>query len=47
MGQKPLHYDGSVQTVSDEEFRLNEQLIITDEIRKNLGFNPYFSDSNE
>lgn len=47
MGQKPLHYDASVQTVSDEELRLNEQLIITDEIRKNLGFNPYFSASNE
>ncbi|USK36094.1 hypothetical protein LIT25_12910 [Bacillus sp. F19] len=47
MGQKPLHYDGSVQAVSDEEIYLNEQLIITDEIRKNFGFNPYFSDSNE
>jgi hypothetical protein len=29
-----LHYDGSIQAVSDEEIRLNEQLIITDEIRK-------------
>ena len=45
MENKPIHYDGSVQ-ISDEnnthsDAITNEQFEITDEIRKNIGGNPF------
>ncbi|MGG4489141.1 hypothetical protein [Metabacillus idriensis] len=47
MEQKPLHYDGSVQTEGEHQQTSSEPLKITDEIRKNLGGNPYFIEINE
>lgn len=45
MENKPIHYDGSVQ-VNDEnntnsDAITNETLEITDEMRKNIGGNPF------
>lgn len=47
MEQKPLHYDGSVQAEGDYQLTSSEPLKITDEMRKNLGGNPYFIEINE
>lgn len=45
--QKPLHYDGSVQTEHESQQPASEPLQITDDMRKNLGSNPYFIESGE
>ncbi|WP_180953783.1 hypothetical protein [Bacillus sp. T33-2] len=49
MEQNPIFYDGSVsfQSALNDESPINEQLQITDEMRKNIGFNPYFVDNNQ
>ncbi|MDR4946200.1 hypothetical protein [Neobacillus cucumis] len=48
MEQKPIHYDGSLQlnqTLTD--LNANESFQITDEMRTNIGRNPYYLDTNE
>lgn len=49
LDQKPNHYDGSVQLedISTNEPNLNESFQITDEMRPNIGSNPYFYTVNE
>jgi hypothetical protein len=47
MEQKPHHYDGSAQNLSQENNTQQESMIITDEMRKNIGQNPYFLESSE
>jgi hypothetical protein len=48
MDQKPVHYDGSVQgSALNNEPTLQESFVMTDEMRKNIGRNPYSLDSNE
>ncbi|WP_191561532.1 hypothetical protein [Metabacillus idriensis] len=47
MEQKPLHYDGSVQAEHESQQPASEPFQITDEMRKNLGSNPYFIESGE
>jgi hypothetical protein len=46
---KPLHYNGSVQHTANAENEAtgNEPLEMTDEMRKNLGSNPYEIDLSE
>ncbi|AIE61145.1 hypothetical protein [Bacillus methanolicus] len=49
MEQKPIHYDGSVQleqTASIESTE-NDLFEITDEMRKNIGRNPYSYVNNQ
>ncbi|CAG9621741.1 hypothetical protein [Sutcliffiella rhizosphaerae] len=43
MDGKPNHYDGSIQNYSAENVNIysEEPFILTDDIRKNLGGNPY------
>ncbi|MGG1400218.1 hypothetical protein ABE288_20700 [Bacillus salipaludis] len=48
MEQKPLHYDGSLQLDSSlTESVVNEPFQMTDEMRVNIGRNPYSFDTNE
>jgi hypothetical protein len=48
MDQKPVHYDGSVQTnAQNNEQTLQEAFVMTDEMRKSIGRNPYSIESNE
>jgi hypothetical protein len=49
MEQKPNHYDGSVQLdyVVNNESSSIESFEITDEMRPNIGGNPYFFDVNK
>ncbi|WHY93416.1 hypothetical protein QNK12_08130 [Neobacillus cucumis] len=48
MEQKPLHYDGSLQLDSTlTESVVNEPFQMTDEMRVNIGRNPYSVDTNE
>ncbi|MFC7686632.1 hypothetical protein [Ureibacillus sp. GCM10028918] len=49
MEQKPNHYDGSVQfeDISNNEPNSNETFQITDEMRANIGGNPYFYTGND
>lgn len=48
MEQKPLHYDGSLQLDSSlTESGVNEPFQMTDEMRVNIGRNPYSVDTNE
>lgn len=49
MEKKPNHYDGSVQPeyISNNEPNSKESFQITDEIRPNIGGNPYFFDMNK
>ncbi|WP_282034602.1 hypothetical protein [Metabacillus indicus] len=48
MEQKPMHYDGSIQAENENaSAAAAEDLQITDEMRKNIGFNPYFIEKNE
>ncbi|WP_155925630.1 hypothetical protein [Bacillus sp. UNC438CL73TsuS30] len=48
MEQKPLHYDGSLQLDSSlSESVVNEPFQMTDEMRVNIGRNPYSVDTNE
>ncbi|WP_199445788.1 hypothetical protein [Bacillus weihaiensis] len=49
MEQKPLHYDGSAHMEFDEGASLveNDSLELTDEVRKNIGSNPYFFNKTE
>lgn len=49
MENKPNHYDGSVQAVNGIEDSLtgNETLIVTDEMRKNIGANPFVLHNEE
>ncbi|MBA9026099.1 MULTISPECIES: hypothetical protein [Bacillaceae] len=46
MEQKPNHYDGSVSFdyAENDEAYSNELYQITDEMRLNIGGNPYFFD---
>jgi hypothetical protein len=47
MDQKPGHYDGSVQVnAQNNEPVIQESFIMTDEMRKNIGRNPYSLDTN-
>ena len=43
MEKKPLHYDGSVHIdfMENSDSFNDEDLVITDEARKNIGINPY------
>jgi hypothetical protein len=48
MEQKPIHYDGSFQLgQAVNESVLNEPFQMTDEMRVNIGRNPYSLDTNE
>ncbi|HYK75177.1 MAG TPA: hypothetical protein VEV44_18935 [Pseudoneobacillus sp.] len=48
MDLKPFHYDGSVQDQAENnEAVLQESFVMTDEMRKNIGRNPYSLDTNE
>jgi hypothetical protein len=48
MEQKPVHYDGSSQLgQASNEALVNESLQMTDEMRNNIGRNPYSLDTNE
>lgn len=48
MDQKPFHYDGSVQhEAENNEVVLQESFVMTDEMRKNIGRNPYSLETNE
>lgn len=49
MEQKPNHYDGSVSfdSVVNNESNSNETYQITDEMRMNIGGNPYLFDVNK
>lgn len=47
MEQKPIHYDGSFQLNQlANESVLNESFQMTDEMRINIGRNPYSLDAN-
>ncbi|WP_442598000.1 hypothetical protein [Neobacillus sp. D3-1R] len=48
MELKPFHYDGSVQNTSENnEAVLQDSFVMTDEMRKSIGRNPYSLDTNE
>ena len=48
MEQKPVHYDGSSQLgQATNETMVNEPFHMTDEMRSNIGLNPYSLDTNE
>lgn len=49
MEKGPVHYDGSIQVDSamNGEFLDSPQIEITDNIRKNIGQNPYSLNQNE
>ncbi len=48
MEQKPVHYDGSSLTSqAANESVVNEPFLMTDEMRKSIGRNPYSLDTNE
>ncbi|WP_170289736.1 hypothetical protein [Cytobacillus depressus] len=49
MEQKPYHYDGSIQISYDtnDETQMNIPFEITDEMRKNIGGNPFSMIENE
>lgn len=49
MENKPLHYDGSIQNINDfnSEANNSEVFELTDEMRKNIGGNPYISNITE
>jgi hypothetical protein len=48
MEEKPLHYDGSYHLGElTSESVVNEPFEMTDEMRVNIGRNPYSLDSNE
>lgn len=49
MENKPNHYDGSAPAVNGNEDSLtgNETLIVTDEMRKNIGANPFVLHNEE
>jgi hypothetical protein len=42
MEQKPFYYDGSGQLDCTSVNKPSEPFRITDEMRKNIGYNPYF-----
>ncbi|MEH7414240.1 hypothetical protein V7266_02985 [Neobacillus drentensis] len=48
MEQKPVHYDGSSQLgLAASEEIVNEPFQMTDELRLNIGRNPFSLDSDE
>ncbi len=48
MEQKPVHFDGSSQLgQATNEALVNEPFQLTDEMRINIGRNPYSLDANE
>jgi hypothetical protein len=48
MEQKPVHYDGSSQLgQAATEALVNEPFQMTDEMRLNIGQNPYSLDTNK
>lgn len=48
MEGKPVHYDGSGQiSASYQETAEKEPFKMTDEMRKNIGGNPYIFETNE
>ncbi len=48
MTNKPVHYDGSMQSneTSAANSTVNEPFTLTDEMRANISGNPYFSENN-
>ncbi len=46
MTEKPIHYDGSIQNNSavTNDSSSSEPFTITDEMRKNIGGNPFITD---
>ena len=48
MENKPLHYDGSLQSLATNQSEaINEPFVITDEIRKSLSGNPFTNEKTE
>jgi hypothetical protein len=48
MDQKPGHYDGSVQINAQiNETAIQDSFTMTDEMRNNIGRNPYSLDTSE
>lgn len=47
MEGKPFHYDGSIALNYGEESYENEPFEMIDEIRVNIGGNPYYPQTNE
>jgi hypothetical protein len=48
MENKPLHFDGSLQNISEVQSENNvESFVLTDEIRKSLSGNPYTNEKAE
>jgi len=48
MGDKPLHYDGSLHNLAaNQSETITEPFVITDEIRKNLSGNPFINEKTE
>lgn len=47
MSQTPIHYDGSVQSNGQGNETIQESFVMTEEMRKNIGRNPYSLDTNE
>ncbi|EFV76019.1 MULTISPECIES: hypothetical protein [Cytobacillus] len=49
MENKPFHYDGSVQInyEKDDKASLSIPFELTDEMRKNIGTNPYSTEEQE
>jgi hypothetical protein len=48
MEQKPFHYDGSIQNEAQLNETIEQELfVMTDEMRKSIGRNPYSLDTNE
>ncbi|MCH6265703.1 hypothetical protein [Neobacillus citreus] len=48
MEQKPVHYDGSFHLdQAENEAVVKEPFLMTDEMRKNIGKNPYSMEVNE
>lgn len=48
MELKPLHFDGSMHPLDNEENQpVSESFVLTDEARLNIGKNPYSLDQGE
>ncbi len=48
MENKPLHYDGSIQSQSGTiDQNANESFKLTEEMRMNISGNPFVSENNE
>ncbi|WP_370222612.1 hypothetical protein [Cytobacillus sp.] len=49
MENKPFHYDGSVQMNYEKDDKANSSIPfeLTDDMRKNIGTNPYSTEEQE